>query len=414
MTVEISKLVHGGQGLGDLSDGKKVFVWNALPSEEVEIVLFKSRRSYAEARAVNVLKPSKHRIEPLDVSYLATSPWQIMDFAYENQQKALILQELFVHEGIVLAEDLKVEHVGSDFHYRNKMEYSFYGDDKGLHLALYNRGTHQKQIVSGSSLAMPSIDIAANDLVSELQQKGVRAGDLKSVIVRCNQESEVVAALFVKPTSFPKISLPSSLKGLRIYHSNPKSPASVATKLLKVYGDDSMSDKVLGLKLNYDVTGFFQVNLPIFEQAVESIKDWMSDKQNIVDMYAGVGSIGLVIKNTQALVELDESNVEMAKINAKNSSVKVVHASTEKALEFIIKNSNIIVDPPRAGLHKDVVSRIISEKPKTVCYLSCNPATQARDIKILQESGYKIDNFKAYNFFPRTPHIETLALLKAL
>jgi 23S rRNA (uracil1939-C5)-methyltransferase len=101
----------------------------------------------------------------------------------------------------------------------------------------------------------------------------------------------------------------------------------------------------------------------------------------------------------------------MARENVSKQPIEVVEASTEKALRYITKDSVIIVDPPRSGLHKDVVVKIIKEKPAQIVYLSCNPATQARDVRLLVDGGYKIQNFDAYNFFPRTPHIETLISL---
>lgn len=293
------------------------------------------------------------------------------------------------------------------------MEYSFWGDDNGLHLALYRRGTHGKQIVTGSQLALPAIDAAARAVLAELQKHTVRAGHLKSIIVRCSQQGEAVASLFVKPDAFPKITLPQGLKGLRVYHSNPKSPASVPTKLLYELGTVLLEDTLLDKPFVYDVDSFFQVNIPIFEQALQVIKDHSQDSR-IVDMYAGTGSIGLsVAEESVDLIELDPASVQMAHENAKNSTVTstIYETSTEKALEYIAADVPVIFDPPRAGLHAQVVERVLEVLPPKVTYLSCNPATQARDISLLQEK-YTIEFFAVFNFFPRTPHIETLAVLR--
>ena len=243
-TVEISKLVHGGQGLGVLADGRKVFVWNALPEETVSVELGRSKKSYAEGLAVEVIKPSKDRIEPKEQNYLATSPWQIMDFATENHWKQEITRELFTGAGIKLPKfDLQTDE--NQFNYRNKMEYSFWGDDDGIHLALYNRGSHQKQIVQGSALALPALDEGAQAVLKALPAN-TRAGDLKTIIVRCSQKSDVVAALYTKREDFYKLELPDGIKGLRVYYSNPKSPASVRTKLLYELGDANLEDSLLG------------------------------------------------------------------------------------------------------------------------------------------------------------------------
>ncbi|HEX9153594.1 MAG TPA: RsmD family RNA methyltransferase, partial [Candidatus Saccharimonadales bacterium] len=278
---------------------------------------------------------------------------------------------------------------------------------------LHNRGSHTKTIVQGSELALPAVDAAAMDVLAELQKHGIRAGDLKTIIVRCSQDGEAVASLFVKPKTFVELNLPPSLKGLRVYHSNPKSPASVPTKLLAEQGDASLQDKLLGKTLIYDVDSFFQVNLPVFEVALQRIKDHCV-ADDIVDMYAGTGSIGLsVASRSVELIELDPATVAMARINAEASGIKatVVESPTEKVLEYISGDKPVIFDPPRAGLHDKVVAKTLETLPPQVVYLSCNPATQARDIAKLKDE-YDMTYFEAFNFFPHTPHIETLAVLK--
>ena len=411
MEVEIEKLVHGGQGLGTLVDGRKVFVWGALPGEKVRVRIIKAKRSFAEAIAEEILQPSPERIEPREANYLATSPWQILPFDAENRYKKAIVDELFTHEHVALP-DFGITSAGGEWHYRNKMEYSFWGDDDGLHLALHNRGSHHKTIVQGSELALAAVDKAAQAVVAELQKRTPRAGDLKTIVVRCNQAGEAVASLFVKLEKFAPLELPTGVKGLRVYHSNPKSPASVPTKLLQELGDATLTDQLLGKSFTYDVDSFFQVNLPIFEQALQSIKDH-AQADELVDMYAGVGAIGLsVASKAVELVELDPATAAMARVNAAadNAQATVIETSTEKALEYIVGDKPVIFDPPRAGLHDKVAQRVLEVKPPKILYLSCNPATQARDLAKLHEA-YNIDYFEAFNFFPRTPHIETLAVL---
>ena len=262
--VSISKLVHGGQGLAELSDGRKVFVWNALPGETVRAQVIKQKSSYADAIAEEVMVASPERIEPKESNYLSTSPWQIIKFSAENEYKKSIVLELFGHEKVTLPAVGAVIHDDQEWYYRNKMEYSFWGDDDGLHLALHQRGTHGKQIVAGSELAMPAIDAAANAIAVQLSAMGARAGDLKTIMVRADADGQAVAAIFVKLESFKKLELPSELKGLRVYHSNPKSPASVATKLLYELGDTTLHDSVNGNLLAYDPISFFQANVPVF------------------------------------------------------------------------------------------------------------------------------------------------------
>ena len=410
--VTVTKLVHGGQGLAELASGQKVFVWNALPGETVKVQIIKKKRSYAEAIAEEVVKASPERIAPREENYLATSPWQMMTLEAENLHKADIVRELFAHDKVTIPDFGAVVCEGPEWRYRNKMEYSFWGDDDGVHLALHRRGSDGKQIVEGSELALPAVDAGANAVLAELNKLSPRAGDLKTIIVRAAGNGDVVAALYTKLNKFARIELPAGLKGLRVYHSNPKSPASVPTELLYELGDCGLSDELLGKSFVYDVDSFFQVNLPVYEKALGRIREHcLSDP---VDMYAGTGSIGLTVsKAWTQLVEIDPATVAMARENFAASGLdgEVVEASTEKALEYIVADKPVIFDPPRAGLHGKVVARCLEVLPEQITYLSCNPATQARDLALLQDA-YEVEFFEVYNFFPRTPHIESLAVLK--
>jgi 23S rRNA (uracil1939-C5)-methyltransferase len=438
----IDKLVHGGQGIGTAEDGRKVFAWNALPGERVIVEVKKSKKGYLEGVATTILEPSSERIEPRDEAYLSTSPWQITTFEAENRFKQQILVETLSREHVQYSELIPfyssinilpqspesaegkraaeftsahraMRKIAGFSHYRNKMEYSFWGDDDGLHLALFHRASHGKRIVTGSSIAMPIIDEVASKVVAVLNSADIRASQLKTIVVRANQKGEAVAALFARDEHFPEVpGLAGICKGLAAYYSNPKSPASVLTRELYVYGNVTLTDTVLGRDIEYDVNSFFQVNLPVFEMAGQRIKTFVQADSKIVDMYAGVGTIGIGCGAT-TLVELDPHNIAMAKRNVgrRSQDVAVVHASTETALDHIASDATIIFDPPRAGLHQKVVDRIRDAKPPKIAYLSCNPITQARDLALLQDT-YKIEVLEGYNFFPRTPHIESLALLQ--
>ncbi len=410
--VKLTKLVHGAQAMGSLDDGRKVFVWNALPDEKVVANISKSKKDYAEGLAIEILESSSDRVEPKDELYLSTSPWQIMSYDAENKAKQQILIEVISREKLEYNQNIDFFWPKSEWLYRNKMEYSFYGDDDGLHLALFDRGTHRKRIVTSSSISRPEIDEVANKICDVLNKNNIRAGDLKSVILRCNQEGEVVASIFTKLENFKAIKeLEGLCKGLIVVFSNPKSPASVRTKDIYSYGDITLSDEILGTKIKYDVFSFFQVNLEIFSKALEKINQEVGENK-VIDIYSGVGTIGVCLKNPKKLIEIDSSNIFYAKENAfnKDSNIQVIQASSEKALEYINSGDFLIVDPPRAGLHKDLVTKILEVKPPKVIYLSCNPSTQARDLKML-ETSYKIENISGYNFFPKTPHIESLAIL---
>lgn len=370
----------------------------------------KSRRDYAEGIAEEIIEASQERTEPVDEAYLSTSPWQIMTWLAENTYKQEILRETFAREKVAVPE-VHFQHGEQQLHYRNKMEYSFWAEDDGLHLALFHRGTHGKRIVQGSSIARSEIDEVANQICTILNEQKIRGSQLKTVVIRCNERGETVAALYVKDETFPNIdALKDICKGLVVNYSTPKSPASVLTRELYRYGDITLGDTILETPITYDVHSFFQVNLPVFELALRRIAELTKASSNKVDMYSGVGTIGIPIGGTNVLVELDPHNVAMAKANVADQSIDVVQASTEQALEYITSDACVIVDPPRAGLHSKVVERITETKPPQIVYLSCNPITQARDLAMLQ-NDYEIQEITGYNFFPQTPHIESLAYL---
>lgn len=413
--VKIEKLVYGGQGIGTLADGKKALVWNALPGEKVRLRTVKSNKGFVVGIAEEVLTPSAEREEPLDPQYLSTSPWQMMTYAAENKYKQEILVETLQRAGVDYKGEIGFNAPQRQWAYRNKMEYAFFGDDDGLHLASFTRGSTRKQIVTGSSLANPAIDKTAACIVGVLNSKGIRASELKSLMVRCSDAGACAAALFVRNNNFEKIpELKTTAKGIVVYFSDSRSPASVATRELYVSGNIALEDKLLGIPIKYDVLSFFQVNLEPYQEALKAIRKAVG-KSEVTDVYAGVGSIGLTIGTSKLrLIEIDKNSVEMARANASGvkRNVEVIEASSEKAVEYIPsgKGSSVIFDPPRAGLHAKIVKSVLEKQPERVVYLSCNPSTLARDLQLL-DAGYEVESIEGYNFFPRTPHIEALAIL---
>ncbi len=410
----------GGQGIATDADGRKVFVWNALPGETVEASIIKRKRGYADAVAENIITASELRAGAKEPEYLSTSPWQILKFSAENEFKRQLALDAMAAAKVTLPEAGQVITDLKEWHYRNKMEYSFWGDDRGLHLALHKRGSHTKQIVTGSRLALDAVNAAAQAVCAELQiqnaQKNmnIRAGNLKTIVVRSSQNGSAAASLFVKQPDFPQINLPAGVNGLKVYFSDPRSPASVRTNLIYELGSCDLQDQLLGKNFSYSCDSFFQVNIPVYGLALKRIKEFAGG--HLLDMYAGVGSIGLSMGADQLkLVELDAESAGYAAANAKAilPGAEVIKASAEKALDKIAKDTTIIFDPPRAGLHRKVISKLLEILPPRLVYLSCNPATQARDLALLS-AAYKVDFFEVYNFFPKTPHIETLAVLNLI
>jgi 23S rRNA (uracil1939-C5)-methyltransferase len=369
-----------------------------------------------------VRQPSNERVEPKDPeSYLSTSPWQIMTPKAEQHYKAALIEEAFELHDIVVPEPIDVYTDGREFAYRNKIEFSFWWDNETqrLDLAFFRRGTHGKIPVQGTSLAHPAINTAAQSVRDALRARDTQAFSLKTVIVRCDQKGNVVAQLYVKDENF-ELFTEEELKnlhvaGFELIFSNPKSPASVITRRLQAWGETTLTDTILEVPFTYAVEGFFQINLPVYEQALHDMREWIEPGKPTVDLYSGVGTIGLTIGGQNVtLVEINEHAVREMQRNitvlGRNETATAVLAPSESALEHISASATIIVDPPRAGLHEDVVDKLLETAPSRIIYLSCNPVTQARDVARLAEK-YGIRHHQGYNFFPRTPHIEHLVVL---
>lgn len=416
--VKLDKIVGGGQTLGTLEDGRKAFVWGGLPGELVEFQVTKKKSNYLEGVVTEVKEASADRVEPRDPdSYLSTSPWQLMSLETENHHKAALIKEAFELHNITLPNPIEVYSDGVEYGYRNKVEFSFWfdTDTEKLSLAFFRRGTYGKLPVQGTSLASGSINQKALHIVEVLNALGIEGRALKTLLIRSDAKGNTAWQLYVKDEAFDAeavlTKLPKNDNGEVIY-SNPKSPASVITKRL-AGTPQPLCDTILNVPFCYATEGFFQINLPVYEQTLTDMRQWVLPDKPTVDFYSGVGTIGLTIGGDDVtLVELNEHAVKEMKRNITElgKNAKAVLAASENALDYVTSNNMIIVDPPRAGLHESLVDRLLEQKPQRIIYLSCNPVTQARDVAYLAES-YTITAHRGYNFFPRTPHIEHLVIL---
>lgn len=384
-TIKIEKLIPGGLGLGALASGKKIMLWDALPGEVVtKCLITKDKSSYAEGIALEYEAPSPFRVSPQDSCYLATSPWQIMSYDYELEQKKALLTEIFRQQKLAtsLNQDFAVATDRKDFHYRNKMEYSLYyaHEDQKIHLAFRARGSHRKVICNHSSLERPEIWLQACEIVNQLNANHAEARNYQSLLLRSNQYGEVSGGLYENNRPHPNFSI--------------------------------LHDTILGHEYSYSPNGFFQINLPVYEMALSRIREHIKTNK-VLDLYAGVGTIGLSTARDKklTLVECDGSAFQELQKNCIGTSAQAVHARSEEALEYIAPDQTVIVDPPRAGCDIKLIEKLLEVLPPSIIYLSCNPITQARDVQMLEDK-YHITEVQPYNFFPRTPHLENLMVLE--
>ena len=380
--LKIEKIIPGGMGLSTDDNGKKVFFWNALPGELVEkYTTTKTKSNFNEAVALKIINPSPFRVKPKDDCYLSTSPWQILDYNYELQLKRELTAEIFREHQIYL-ELPEIFTDNQPYYYRNKMEYALYWDNltSQIQLAFHARGSHRKIPIFQSSIERPELFTAANQIIQELNSDHQPARRYQSLLLRCNQDGQVSGGLFENGKPHPTF--------------------------------PPLTDQLLGYSYSYSPNGFFQINLPVYELALNEIKKHITTAE-VLDLYSGVGTIGLsVARDTNlTLVEVDKSAYRELENNANNiPNATTILAKSEETLSNITSSQTVILDPPRAGCNSKLIAKLLEVKPVKIIYLSCNPATQARDVKKLLTT-YKIIDAKIFNFFPRTPHIESLIVL---
>ena len=264
------------------------------------------------------------------------------------------------------------------------MEYALYWDNEHnlITPAFHTRGSHRKIPIITSSIERPELFKTAQKIIDELNQKHEEARKYQSLLLRCNQNGEVSGGLYENGKPHPVF--------------------------------QNLTDTILGQTYSYSPNGFFQINLPVYEMALAEIKKHINTN-NVLDLYSGVGTIGLSVASDRnlTLVEVDKSAFRELEKNCQainNASLRAILAKSEAVLDYIVQEQTIILDPPRAGLNPKLVARLAEVKPRTIIYLSCNPITQARDIKPLLDY-YDIKTIKTYNFFPHTPHIENIVVL---
>lgn len=435
--LKIDKLVFGGQGLGKIAD-KVFFVWNSLPGEEVEAEIIKDKKTYVEAVARKILKALPERVEPNCAHFLVCGPWQMMSFETENKWKTEIACETYKKIGKFDPGKLQIEFdEKNQFNYRNKIEYSFAEVGEKIKFAFFERGKKYRTAIEPCCLASKVINQTAESILNWINENNIPNCSLKTLIVRSNEKQETIAALFIKDKieflekenailkfskdgrfisikNFPQIT--DKFIGFQLYYSTHKSPASVVSSEIISIGPNYIVEKINGVRLKYGLLSFFQINVKMFAKVLKDIENFLDKKSDVVDYYAGVGAISLALhKNFRSaiLVESNKEAVLWAKDNIVNNKIdncRVELSTVEKMLNEIQFDKIIIFDPPRAGLHKDVIKRLLEVKPKKIIYLSCNLSTQARDLELLKPV-YNIKFIKLYNFFPKTPHVEGLCVL---
>jgi 23S rRNA (uracil1939-C5)-methyltransferase len=418
--VEFEKIGHNGVSIGRYN-GKIVFVYGILPGERAKIKVTEEKKNLIKGEVLEILEKSKYRIQELEDHYLSCSPWQVFAYNYQVEIKRGLLKEIFRDFAGIDVEINDFFLSSRTFGYRTKIEYSFLKENDRYFFAFHKRESFKEKIKlkDGCKLISDKANEIASFILEKINEKRIK--DLKTLIIRKSQRYEDIHfALLTSDKSQMFEFANENLSGFSFIYSKKESPASTFDEIIYEWGREYLREKILNLEIRYHYTSFFQNNIELFEKSLKIMKENSNEFNKVVDLYAGVGVIGLFLKDYSKeiwSVEIDKTATQYAKINAELNDVKnfkTLTLASEKIPRDALENTDLLIlDPPRAGLHKKLINLILETKPKNIFYLSCNPITQARDFSFLKQV-YRIKKFYGFDFYPNTPHLESLLILEII
>jgi len=417
--VEIEKIVYGGKGLARTDEGI-IFVPYVLPKEKVEIKIIDRKKNLIFAKPLQIIEKNPNRIEP-ECQYFGICggcQFQHTSYDYQIELKQDILKETFQRIGKI--QDVKISQTipsPSQFFYRNKTQLKV--DKKNV--GYFMEESHHVVDINRCILLKEDIANAPENLkklIKKLEKKP------EEIHLFSNLRNEIVMKLIYKnpPKNFPfslnKIQEITDLniRGFGIYKAG-KFP-----RLRKLEGKKFLYEKVGDIKYRISIDSFFQVNIFQYENIINAVIDEIKDEgyNSAVDFYCGVGTFTIpASKYVEEIVgiEINKSAVEDAVENAQRNDIynaTFYQADSSEAIELLeeINPELVIFDPPRSGLTKEIIDSV-SGLPdlKKIIYVSCDPTTLARDIKLFKERGITLEKLKMIDMFPQTYHIESIAVL---
>ena len=437
LTLSIDSLAFGGAGVARL-DGYVVFVQDGIPGDRVRAVVEKSKRAYAEARAVEVLEPSPDRLSP--VAAHPGAPWQVLPYERQLETKQAQVEDALRRIGRLDGFELEpiVEAV-EPWRYRNKLEYSFGTDDDGRLVCGFHAPGSWEEIVEVTDCLLASEPgNAARERVVEwcraqdLSAYDRRTGEglLRNLVVRESRRGdELQVRLVTSPGRIDRESFAQAAEpvgGLLWTRLDSVAETTQGGETELIAGSDRLEEEIGGMRMRISPNAFFQTNTEMAERlyrlAIEYAAPGASDR--VYDLYCGIGTIGLLMAPRAGEVwglELVEEAIADAIANARLNEVDNAHffaGDVRLALRELVDRAGrpdvLVVDPPRSGLSQKVVRRVIEAGPRRIVYVSCNPTTLAPNAAQLVEAGYALRRVRAVDMFPQTPHIECVALLERL
>ena len=430
--VRIQKMINGGYGLAHLSNGKVVLVEGAYPGEEVLIKTYREKRDFSFGKVVSLLKESEDRTKPPCRYFGRCGGCHWMDVKYETQlrYKKEVLIDLFERSNLkVEVED--VEPSDLVFHYRTKMEFHF----QGRKLGLKKRNSDFVIDIKDCEVAPEGTGEILNTVKEAVQVLNIpvynwetRKGVLKHLVIRYAFSTDQFMVIFVTKTeSFPwgRDLVRAVLKRFPKIHSiihvmNSKDSVVLRGPYRTLYGEGVIVEEFDWERFQIPPTAFFQSNYSITSKLIDHVYRELALQGNevVLDLYAGIGTFSVRTSFSAARVISVESSrvaVKAGKANANINSRRNIEYVEQDVLDFLKNYSGradrIILDPPRSGAGPEVVKEIVRLSPERIVYVSCEPSTLVRDLKVLVENGYSIVGVKPFDMFPQTYHVETAVTL---
>ena len=467
LELTIVDYAFGGKGIAKLKSDEGefvIFVPNTLPGQKVKAQIKKSSKKYAEAKLIDVIETSANEVET-EFQDIPGAPYIKLPIDLQHQYKKDSTLQLFKRIGKVENIDsLFDEFISSPnvFHYRNKMEYGFsaIGYDKTLKtdvdeftLGFKRRGVWwmAENLDKDSGLFDKQLEDNLNNIRTYCQETGLqpwhgpkKEGFFRYFVVRKSfKTNELLFNLVTTSFDLPKFDLKAfanylvelfgdRVAGLLHTINDEVGDRTIATSgsISLVYGKDKIVEELLGLNFEISMKSFFQTNPKSAEKLYQKVVDYVFEDKSkvdnsiVMDLFCGTGTIGQIVasKSDNAKivgVDIVASAIEDAKKNAKRNNIeglKFYAADVGKFLsqqpQYQNKIKTIILDPARAGIVPKTLQKIINLNADRMVYVSCNPATQARDTVTLEEAGYQLKKISLVDQFPHTSHIETVVLFE--
>lgn len=415
MQVEIEKLTFGGAGIGR-TNGKVIFVKGGLPGEVLEVRITKDKGRYAEASIEEVLRTSPERTQALCPVFgeCGGCQFQHLKYPFQLSAKEDILRETL--ERIGGLRDIEIEPIVPSvkgYGYRNRVTLSTWFQKGRYHLGFYEEGSHKRVPIDSCPIASSII----NEAIFRLNKFFSSIDNPHYPLAKIHIASDGKTA-HISLVPFGEKG-PKKLNALR---DHVKKSLGMGNVSVAGYHEEEFEFTQSGLKFYSTPSVFIQSNREINERLVETLVEWADLKghERVLDLYCGVGNFSLhLAKRAKEVVGVDVSAkaIKLAKKGAEANSIMNVTLDSspselyaEESLKRGDKFDLVILDPPREGA-KELLKALGELSPEKIIYVSCDPSTLARDLKMLADVGYRLMKIRPFDMFPHTYHIESLALL---